>query len=320
MSAPENLATVEPVPHGRTARRLEWAHLPPYLRGFIEGRLGSRVTKAESQGSGFTPGFASKLTAEDGTRLFVKAASKKAQKNFAESYAEEVRKLRLLPEGLPITRLLWSHEDDLWVVLGFECVEGNNPRRPWQRTQLDACLRTLELLADALNPVPARLHLSPITEDLPDLLTGWDYVRRTHPDWPHLDEAAALAASYQDFEGNDGFVHSDARDDNFLVDRAGHAVLCDWNWPTLGPVWMDTVDLLVSAFGDGMDADEILASLRLTKDVDPNHIDSVIAQLCGFMLEGRDRPVPATSPYLRVHCRWYSEATWAWLAHRRGWS
>jgi hypothetical protein len=42
--------------------------------------------------------------------------------------------------------------------------------------------------------------------------------------------------------------------------------------------------------------------------------------LCGYMLEARDRPVPATSPYLRVHSRWWSEVTWAWLAERRGWS
>ena len=118
VSGPQDLAEVENVPHGRTARRLEWQHLPPAVRALVEQRLGSPVAKADSQGSGFTPGFASRLTGEDGSRLFVKAASKKAQAPFAESYAEEVRKLGLVPAGLPVPRLLWHHEDDLCWAAG----------------------------------------------------------------------------------------------------------------------------------------------------------------------------------------------------------
>lgn len=320
MSLPQEMSTVEPVPHGRTARRLDWGLLPPVVRRFIEGKLGSKVAVADSQDAGFTPGFASVLTGEDGSRLFVKAASKKAQRPFAESYAEEARKLAALPAELPAPKLLWSHEDDLWVILGFEAVEGHNPRRPWQRVELDACLDTLETVAGLLDTPPAGLRVQPIIEDMPGLLTGWDYVRRTHPDWPHLDEAAALAATCLEHPGNDALVHSDARDDNFLITGDGRALLCDWNWPTLGPVWMDLVDVLASAYGDGLDADAILAERALTRDADPDHIDGWLAALCGFMMENRDRPAPNSSPYLRVHARWYSEATWAWLASRRGWS
>jgi hypothetical protein len=320
VSGPQDLAEVENVPHGRTARRLEWQHLPPAVRALIEQRLGSPVTRAESQGSGFTPGFASRLTGENGARLFVKAASKKAQAPFAESYAEEVRKLALLPRGLSVPRLLWSHEDDLWVVLGFECIDGRPPRRPWRRPELDACLDTLTDVAERMNPLPDGMQLNPMTQDLPGLLTGWDHVARTDPDWPHLDDVRELAAAYDSFPGNEAFVHSDARDDNFLVTREGRALLCDWNWPALGPVWVDVVDLLVSAYGDGLDADAILAEQPLTKDADPDHVDAWLAMLCGFMLEARDRPTPPTSPYLRVHSRWWSEASWAWLAQRRGWT
>jgi hypothetical protein len=145
-------------------------------------------------------------------------------------------------------------------------------------------------------------------------------VRSTTPEWPHLEEAAALARGYLEVPDRDHFVHFDARDDNFMIDRDGQAWLCDWNWPALGPVWTDTVHLLVSAFGDGVDADAVLRSRRLTKDVPDEHVDTVIAGLCGFMLESRDRPAPPSSPYLRVHSQWYAEATWAWLAHRRGWT
>src|SRR4051794_33167911 len=53
------------IPHGRTARRLDWAYLPPMIRRAVEKRLGSAVVEAESQGAGFTPGFASVLTCAD---------------------------------------------------------------------------------------------------------------------------------------------------------------------------------------------------------------------------------------------------------------
>jgi aminoglycoside phosphotransferase (APT) family kinase protein len=319
MTGPQDLATVENVPHGRTARRLEWAHLPPPVRRLVEGRLGSPVAQAESQGSGFTPGFASRLTGADGSRMFVKAASKKAQRQFAASYAEEVRKLKMLPAGLPVPRLLWSHEDDMWVVLGFECVDGRPPKRPWRMPELTACLDSLAAVAETMNPVPAGFELNPMTEDLPELVTGWDHVRKHQPDWPHLEDAAALAATYESFPGNDAFAHTDARDDNFLITPGRPALLCDWNWPALGPVWLDAVDLLVSAYGDGLDADAVLAEHPLTKDADPDHVDAWLAMLAGFMLTARDRPVPPSSPYLRVHSNWWAEATWAWLSARRGW-
>jgi len=320
MTGPQPPATVENVPHGRTARRLEWAHLPPAVRGLVERHLGSPVAAVESQGGGFTPGFASRLTGEDGARLFVKAASKKAQSQFAASYAEEVRKLRLLPDGLPVPELLWTHEDDLWIVLGFECVEGRAPRRPWQPAELTACLDTLAVVAEALNPASSDWALNPITEDLPGLVTGWDHVRAAHPDWPHLDDVAALVTSYDSFPGNDAFAHTDARDDNFLLSPGRPALLCDWNWPSLGPVWLDAVDLLVSAHGDGLDADAVLAEHPLTRDADPDHVDAWLAMVTGYMLEARDRPVPPTSPFLRVHANWWAEAGWAWLSSRRGWS
>ena len=320
MAPVSDLSSVEQIPHGRTAQRLEWQHLPPAVRRFVEGRLGSQVVRAESQGGGFTPGFASRLTGEDGSRIFVKAANKQAQKQFAEAYAEEVHNLRLLPGGLPVPRLLWSHEDERWIVVGFECVEGSQPRRPWRATQLDACLDSLEVIADALTPAPPSFGLSPIAEEIPALVTGWDHVRAKDPDWPHLAEAATLAARLPSLEDRVGFVHADARDDNFVMAGDGTALLCDWNWPALGPVWLDAVDLMMTAHGDGLDADALVARRALTKDVDPEHIDVWLAALCGFMLVCRDRPVPPTSPYLRVHNRWWSEAAWSWLAHRRGWT
>src|SRR4249919_1164021 len=132
-------AIPNPIPYGRTARRLEWPHLPPAVRSEIEQRCGSPVVTAESQGGGFTPGFASVLTCADGTRHFVKAASVVAQATFADSYRQEARKLAALPSSVPAPRLLWSHDDD-WVVLGLEHVAGRLPQRPWRTSELEHCL------------------------------------------------------------------------------------------------------------------------------------------------------------------------------------
>lgn len=305
------------IPHGRTARRLDWGLLPPVLRTMIERRLGSAVVKAESAGAGFTPGFASVLTCADGSRHFVKAASKKAQRTFADSYREEARKLAALPAGLPAPRLLWSHEDDLWVVLELAYVDGANPSRPWRPADLDACLDTLEVLADRLTPPP--LALATFADDFADCLTGWDHLRRVDPGREHLDDAAALAGRFREATAGSSLVHTDARDDNFLLLGGGRAVLCDWNWPVVGAPWIDTVLLLISVHGDGLDADELLAARPLTREVPADDVDSLLALIAGYFFERRDEPVPNSSPYLRLHQSWYAEATWSWLSQRRGW-
>jgi hypothetical protein len=321
MSQPQSPAAVDQVPHGSTARRLDWLLLPPLLRRTIEGKLGAAVASAQSAGAGYTPGFASVLTGTNGDRMFVKAASTKAQRPFADAYREEIRKLRQLPDGLPVPRLLWSHEDELWVTLGLEYVDGRNPVRPWDPAELDACLDALERLAVGLTPAPAGMRLQPLSGEnvFGAMLRSWDYVRRNLPDWPHLEEAAALAARQAETLVGDSLVHTDARDDNFLVTSTG-AVLCDWNWPAQGPAWVDTVLLLISASGDGLDADAVLATRALTRDVDPDHIDVLLALVCAYFLQMRDQPVPNSSPYVRVHQDWYAHASWAWLARRRGWS
>jgi hypothetical protein len=310
--------TTMPVPTGKTARRLEWQFLPANVRAYVERKCGSPVVRAESQGAGFTPGFASVLTCEDGSKHFVKAASTKAQKAFATSYREEARKLAALPPGLPAPRLLW-HLDDDWVVLGIEHVEGRNPARPWRRRDLDAALDALEVVADRLTPAPAGLGLDPVADEFAWMLGGWDHVGATQPDLPHRAEAAALAARFGEVSGGDTLVHMDVRDDNLILDRAGQMWLCDWNWPTRGAAWIDSVLTLIGPRGDGLDVDAVIAERALLREVPAESIDIVLALLVGYFFRQRDEPVPPTSPYLRDHQSWQGEVCWAWLGERRGW-
>jgi len=310
-------ATPSPIPHGRTARRLEWAHLPPVVRSEIEERCGSPVVEAVSQGGGFTPGFASVLTCADGSRHFVKAASTVAQRIFAASYREEARKLQALPEDVPAPRLLWTMDGD-WMVLGLEYVEARAPRRPWRAAELDRCLDALEDVADRLTPVPDGLTLDPMEVELADWPAFWDEVRATG-DLAHYEEAAALAASYAEVVGGETLVHTDVRDDNVLLTADGRTLFCDWNWPVVGASWLDSVMLLIGPRGDGLDVEAVIAERRLLRDVPADHVDRLLAVLCGYFLKSAGDPVPPTSPHLRDVQRWQGEVVWDWLCERRGW-
>ena len=302
------------VPLGRTARRLDWAHLPPLIRHSVERRLGSTVVGAESQTSGFTPGFASVLTCADGSRHFVKAASVKAQRAAALSYRQEARKLRTIPPGVAAPRLKWVHDADDWVVLGIEYVEGRPPQRPWPAEELDAALTMLVETAAALTPAPG-IGLDSLVEDAAEWPGMWE--RLAH--LSHAEEAAALAARYAEVLVGDTLVHGDVRDDNLLVRPDGTVVLCDWNWPALGPAWFDSLHLLIGARGDGHDVEAILAGHPLLAPVPAEDVDTTLALLAGYFLKHAADPIPRAAPWVREIQRWQGEVTWHWLAERRGW-
>lgn len=310
-----------PAPHERTARRLEWSFLPPNLRAYVERKCGSPVVEALSRTTGFTPGFASVLVCEDGSRHFVKAASVKAQRMFADAYREEARKLAALPVGVPAPRLLW-HLDDDWVVLGIAYAEGRPPQRPWVGEELDALLDALEVVADETTPPPDALHLDAASEDLAGLPAGWAQVREHRPDLDpdHVAEAEALAGRLAEVVDGDTLVHTDIRSDNVILGPDGRAVVCDWNFPVRGAAWFDSFAALIAPRGEGIDVDAVIASRRLLRDVPAETFDIALALYVGYFLSQCEQPVPPTSPHLRDHQRWQGEVCWDWLCERRGWS
>ncbi|CAB4709757.1 MAG: phosphotransferase [Actinobacteria bacterium] len=308
------------LPHGRTARRLEWPFLPPYLRDVVARQCGSPVVDAVSQTAGFTPGFASVLTCADGSRHFVKAASVKAQRMFAESYREEARKLGSLPAAAPAPRLLWSHDDDEWVVLGIEHVEARAPARPWVQADLDAALAMLVEVSTLFTPAPTELSLDTAATEFAAWPATWQQLRSSRPGLAaHVDEAAALAARLAEASAGDTLCHTDVRDDNILLTDDGRALLCDWNWPVRGAAWLDALFLLIGPRGDGLDVSPVIDTHPLFAGVPPDHVDVVLAAATGYFLTSSDLPVPRTSPYVREAQAWQGAVCWDWLAERRGW-
>jgi hypothetical protein len=301
------------IPHGRTARRLDWAHLPPTVRRRVEHLIGTTVEHSISQDGGYTPGFASILLGTDGTRHFVKAASVKAQRAFAESYRIEARRLRSLPASAPAPRLLWAEEIDDWMLLETEYVDGHAPQRPWEPAELASASRMLVEAAAILTPAPG-LGLDTAVDDWADWPALWELI-----DLPHAAACQALAEGFAAVVAGETLVHADVRDDNLIVRHDGSMALCDWNWPVRGAAWLDSLILLIGPRGDGLDVEAHIAAHPLLSSVDPEPIDTVLALVLGYFAHSAVQPSPATSPYVRRAQAWQRDVILEWLIERRGW-
>jgi hypothetical protein len=296
------------------------------VRAAIEDLAGSPVTQAVSQGGGFTSGFASRLLLAGGSRLFVKAAERTLTPVAHPSYVQEAAVVAALPVEVPAPRPLWSVHVGEWFVLALEDVEARVPMRPWDPAELDRVLDAMTRTARALTPVPASLgeidDVSAYSEDF----RFWR--KRAASDEGAIDvEVPALWLAHEDLlvglesewlahASGVTAAHFDVRDDNVLIAEDGRVLLCDWNWLTRAASWADLTSVLVSAWGDGLDATAIWRRQPLADGVSDRALDSVLAAIGGFYAERCAEPEWPASPFLRAHQRWYRDATLGWLAER----
>ena len=281
------------------------------------------MLSATSQGSGFTPGFASRLLFADGRRLFVKAATPHLVW-LQDSYRLEAERLAVLPPAVPAPRVQAQAEisdgPGDWLVVIFDDVEGRPPRRPWSAGEAERVLVAVRQLSLALTPAPAGVDWADFTNEFFGELVDWRE-RIEAPGLPPdaLDEIEELATAARDGCRGDTLVHSDLRDDNVIIAPNGKVWVCDWNWPTRGPIWMDTLTVAISMYGDGLDADGLLADSGLLGDNDRDAVDGALALLLIYMLGAGTEPPPDASPHLRTHQQWYAAVLEHWLGERRGW-
>lgn len=326
--------TITPRPdYTATAARPRWADLPPQVRESVGRRLGGAAVAAQSAGGGFTPGFAALVHGPSGPE-FVKAVDAAAHPYIAGCYRREAAINRALPPGVPAPRLRWTEESAGWVVLGFDPVpDGRMPADPWRPEELTATLDACAALAEALaRPTPEllALDLKPLqpAPGEPDFdawrtLAGGGPGAGLLPGWlPRelIGPLAALESGWAGAAAGDAVVHEDLRRDNIVLDGAGRAWICDWNWPRLGASWFDLALLLATARADGHDADRLFAAHPAARGAAPEQLDAVLAALTGyFFTEGARPGPPSGSPVLRRHQTWSGEVTLRWLAARRGW-
>ncbi|GAA1674275.1 hypothetical protein GCM10009830_20850 [Glycomyces endophyticus] len=318
----------ETVPYDSTAVRTGWETLPEPVRAAVVKELGGAPAEIRMAGSGFSGGFAARLTSESGAELFVKAAG--ADRSWAlAAYRQEARVNTALPAGVPAPRLEFAADFDDWTVLGFEAVDGRAPTLPMSPRDLDLMLEAWAQAAAALTPAPqALLGLGVTAVPIDDKLRQFTGVAagRTAPFFVpaplegRVDELAALESGIDEAMESDAVTHFDLRPDNMVL-GADRAWICDWNWVQVHSPWFDTVCLLVAAHGDGHDADALFRRHPTAAGVTAEELDTALASITGYYLgESAQDPIPDVSPYLRAHQRWSGLAAADWLARRRGWS
>ncbi len=106
-------------------RRAPYAAIPAHVRDWVEATLGSPVVATAEQVGGFSPGCATRLGCADGTRAFVKAVGADLNPHSPTLFRREALALTLLGSHPLWADLLASYDEDGWVALLLEDVDGS---------------------------------------------------------------------------------------------------------------------------------------------------------------------------------------------------
>jgi aminoglycoside phosphotransferase (APT) family kinase protein len=302
-------------------KRLPWSAIPARLRAEAERLLGGRVTAAETQPGGFSPGVAARLQLSNGARAFVKAVGD-INPESPDIHRAEAAITAALPAGTPAPRLLGFIDDDGWVILLLEDIAGRLPAAGWPPDELDRVLAAMTALSESLTPAP--IAAPPAATRYSDLGRGWRALLTSGTDhgWAarNLERCVALEAGWGDAVSGDCLAHGDIRADNVLL-TADRVIFVDWPWACLAPPWFDLVTMLPSLVLDGgPEPETVLAGHPLARRADPEAVTVVAAALAGFFLWKGGQPDPPGLPTLRAFQRAQAEVALRWLQTRTGWS
>ena len=304
--------------------------MPATLRRAVQAGLGSRVVEAATQPGGFSPGVAARLLLADGRRAFVKAVGPQPNPESPDLHRAEARIAAALPAAAPAPRLLAAYDQDGWVALVFEDIDGVPPRQPWRHDELGRVLAALTDMAAVLTPAPID---APVLADRLDAqFRGWrglaaaqaagqDPLPWLDP-WArrHLDRLVELEARWPAAAAGTTLLHADLRADNLLLTPT-RVVVVDWPWAAVGAAWIDLLFLLPSVgMQGGPDPEALFADHPVARDAAPGAVLPVLAALTGFFLSGSRQPAPPGLPTLRAFQAAQGAVALAWLRRRADWA
>jgi aminoglycoside phosphotransferase (APT) family kinase protein len=305
-------------------QRVDWEGLPPSVAASVEGVLGSPVVEARTQPGGFSPGVAARLRCADGTRWFVKAVSAEANPDTPGIHRQEGEILRALDpwaaaKDLPIARLRGVVEQDPWIALILDDVDGRNPSVPWQPDELARVLEAVDVLGDALTPAP--IAVPDIAEMAADLFTGWRTLAKGPGDdrldrWSldHLGELAELESTWPAHAVGETLLHADLRADNILL-TSDRVVIVDWPYACRGAAFVDVVLMAPSvAMQDGPLPGEFMTMTRAGRSADKQALATLVCVLAGYFTERSLAPPPVGIPTVRAFQSAQGEIARDWLA------
>jgi aminoglycoside phosphotransferase (APT) family kinase protein len=288
------------------------------VRAAIERQLGSRVGRAVTQPGGFSPGVAARLELESGGRVFVKAVGPEPNPDSPELHRREAVVAAALAPEAPAPRFLFGHDQEGWVALVFEDVDGREPELPWREDELARVLDAVADLAEALTPPP--VDAAPAAEALDALLRGWRILAAEGAPagidpWAagQLDELAALEARWNESAAGSTMLHGDVRADNILL-APDRVVFVDWPHACVGPAWLDLLLFVPSvAMQGGPPPWEVFEAHPLGRDAPAERVVPIVAALAGFFVQRSALPPPPGLPTLREFQRAQGIETLAWL-------
>ncbi len=183
----------------------------------------------------------------------------------------------------------WQTEDDAWVVLGFEAIEGA------RTCDLAPGSPDLPAVVEALD----RISALPV----PEIARDWVEDR-----W---DRHAAGEADAALFRG-ETLLYTDITADNILIGD-GRTWVVDWAWPTRGAAFIDPALLVIQLVADGHEpkaAEDWAAGCAAWKDTDPRAVDAfAVANARMWQTFSARRPE-------RTWMQAMAEAAGRWVAYR----
>ena len=148
---------------------------PDSVRSAVERMAGSPVIAARSQPGGYSPGSADRVVTAEGSRFFVKAVTSSLNSESPQLHRREARIMPLLPDGLPIPRLVGAHDDGEWVALVFTDVDGRHPQL--SGADLHAVLDAVDAISARPLPPQALEVLPSLSDEVRDIFAGWARLR-----------------------------------------------------------------------------------------------------------------------------------------------
>jgi Ser/Thr protein kinase RdoA (MazF antagonist) len=200
---------------------------------------------------------------------------------------------------VPAPALLGSFEQDGWVALLFEDVDGSAPAQPWDPAELSRVLAALTELARSLTPSP--IDAPSVTERFGGAFRGWQRLADSR-----RAEGRTLA-------------HADVRADNLLL-TPSRVVLVDWPWACLSQPWLDLLALLPSVHMQGGPPPQaIFDDHPVARGAGQAAVTATLAALTGFFLHTGRQPAPPGLPTVRAFQLAQGRAALTWLRDRTGW-
>ncbi len=300
--------------------RLQWSDLPAFVRVEIEGALGSAVVEAIGQRGGYGPSLAARCRLADGRRVFVKAVSPAQNPESPVMMRRESEIAACLPPDVPAPALLHTIDDDEWIALVFEDIDGTLPATPWDPHELQRVIGATRRLGHLVPRRPIRT----VAEQYGAMFTGWRILAREDRDnigdrWcrERVDELAAAEARWEQATVGDGLIHGDVRSDNVLLSADGRVVFVDWTSTCTGAGWFEVLAMLPSVELEGGGEPESVLDRAGLDHFDTQTQTPLVAALAGYFTERGRLPDPPGLPTLRPFQRAQAEVSVAWL--RRIW-